>query len=205
MTYKDGKITPDLYKAFKLAFKLHGHDARKESNVPYIAHLLAVCALVQLDGGGEDEAIAALLHDTLEDKPEEINREEIIIRFGEKVLKIIEVSTDTPPDFAGGKKPPWKERKEAYLKHIRLTDPSLLRVTIADKIDNARAILADHQRLGDKVWERFNAGKEDQLWYYKSCVEAFNATGYSGPLLEELRRLVDQLIKQTSYPFKSIV
>ena len=99
-------------------------------------------------------------------------------------------------DEPGGQKPAWKERKEAYLEQIRQTNPSLLRVTIADKIDNARAILADHQRLGDKVWERFNAGKDDQLWYYKSCVEAFDATGYSGPMLEELRCLVDQLREQ---------
>ncbi len=90
-----------------------------------------------------------------------------------------------------------EERKVAYLEHIRQTDPSLLRVTIADKIDNARAILADHLRLGDGVWERFNAGKEDQLWYYRSCVEAYDATGYTGQLSEELCCLVDQLIKQT--------
>jgi (p)ppGpp synthase/HD superfamily hydrolase len=198
MTNKEDKVTPRLHKALALAFKLNGHDARKKSTVPYLAHLLAVCALVQHDGGSEDEAIASLLHDTLEDKPEEINREEIRQYFGEYVLKIIEVSTDTPKDYAGGQKPPWKERKEAYLEHIRQTDPSLLRITIADKIDNARAILADLQRLGDQVWEKFNAGKEDQLWYYRSCVDAYDLSGYSGPMLEELRSLVDKLTKQTS-------
>jgi (p)ppGpp synthase/HD superfamily hydrolase len=161
-----------------------------------MAHLLSVCALVQLDGRNENEAIAALLHDALEDKPEEINREQIIHHFGKDVLKIIEISIDTPSGYAGGQKPPWKERKRAYLKHVRQTDPSLVRVTIADKIDNARAILADHQRFGDEVWERFNAGKENQLWYYRSCVKAFDATGYKGPMLEELRSLVGQLIKQ---------
>ena len=197
MTDNKYTITPKLYNALTLAFKLHGHDARKKSDVPYIAHLLAVCALVQLDGGSEDEAIAALLHDLLEDKPEEINREEIRQSFGDHVLKIIEVSTDTPKDYAGGQKPPWKKRKKAYIEHICETDPALLRVTIADKIDNARAILADHQRLGDQVWERFNAGKKDQLWYYSSCVEAFDLSGYSGPLLEELRSLVGKLKKQT--------
>ena len=200
MTNKDDKITPVLYEALELAFKLHGHDARKKSTVPYIAHLLAVCALVQLDGGGEDEAIAALLHDALEDKPKEITRCEINNSFGEKVLNLIEISTDTPCDFSGGKKPPWKKRKKAYLKHIRETDPSLLRVTIADKIDNARAILVDHQRLGDEVWERFNAGKKAQLWYYRNCIKAFDATGYSGPMLEELRRLVKKMRKQVGNP-----
>jgi (p)ppGpp synthase/HD superfamily hydrolase len=198
VTNKKNKITPRLYKALKLAFKLHGHDARKKSTVPYVAHLLAVCALIQLDGGSEDESIAALLHDALEDKPKEINRKKIRHKFGKEVLKMVEVSTDTPKDYAGGQKPSWKERKEIYLMHIRETDPSLLRVTIADKIDNARAILADHLRLGNEVWERFNAGKEDQLWYYQGCIKAFDAAGYSGPLLEEFRRLVGKLIEQTS-------
>lgn len=193
MLSNDNKLTPLLYTALELAFKLHGHDTRKKSNIPYLAHLLSVCALVQLDGGSEEEAIAAMLHDALEDKPEEISREQIRQQFGDNVLKIIEISSDTPRDYRGGEKPPWKERKEAYIAHIKDTDPSLLRVTIADKIDNARAILADHQRLGDEVWKRFNAGKEDQLWYYKNCLKAFDETGFEGPLLEELRKLVNQL------------
>ncbi|MFH2040034.1 MAG: HD domain-containing protein, partial [Chloroflexota bacterium] len=166
MPTEDNKITPLLYDALELAFKLHGHDARKKSNVPVMAHLLSVCALVQLDGGSEEEAIAALLHDAREDKPEYISREQISQQFGEKVLNIIEISSDTPPDYAGGPKLPWKERKEAYIAHIRITDQALLRVTVADKIDNVRAILADLQRVGDEVWKKFNAGKEDQLWYY---------------------------------------
>ena len=125
MTNKNPQITPRLYHALELAFKLHGHDLRKKSTVPYIAHLLAVCAIVQLDGGSEDEAIAALLHDALEDKPEEITRDDINDSFGEDVLKLIEISTDTPPDYTGGQKPPWKERKKAYLEHIR-QDRSIL-------------------------------------------------------------------------------
>jgi (p)ppGpp synthase/HD superfamily hydrolase len=161
-----------------------------------MAHLLSVCALVQLDGGSEEEATAALLHDALEDKPEEINREQIRLQFGENVLKIIEASIDIAHDYKGGPKPPWKKRKEAYLDHILQTDPSLLRVTIADKIDNIRAILADHQRLGDEVWERFNAGKEDQLWFYRSCLEAFDSTGCKSSLLVEFHRLLDLLLKQ---------
>lgn len=193
MTDKDNKLTPTLYSALELAFKLHGRDARKKSTVPYLAHLLSVCAMVQMDGGSEDEAIAALLHDAREDKPGEISREQIRSQFGEMVLKIIEISSDTSPDFSGGPKLPWRERKEAYLEHIKDTDKSLLRVTIADKIDNARAILADHQRLGDIVWKRFNAGKDDQKWFYRSCVDAFEEAGFTGPLLEESRRLVEQL------------
>lgn len=190
MKSKSSEISPRLYEALQFTFKLHGRDARKESNIPYMAHLLSVCAMVQQDGGDEDEAIAALLHDALEDKPEETNRDEITKLFGERVVTFIEVSIDTPADYQGGVKPPWRERKEAYLAHVRLTDPALLRVTIADKVDNARATLVDYQRLGEDFWKRFNAGKEDQLWYYESCVLAYEAAGCQGPLLEELRRLV---------------
>jgi (p)ppGpp synthase/HD superfamily hydrolase len=131
VTDKKYKITPHLYKALTLAFKLHGHDARKKSTVPYIAHLLAVCELVQLDGGNENEAIAALLHDALEDKPKEINRKKIRYKFGKEVLKMIEVSIDTPKDYTGGQKPPWKERKDASTisaRQIHLYCASQLRI-----------------------------------------------------------------------------
>ena len=193
MNAKSSQISPRLYEALQFTFKLHGRDARKDGNIPYMAHLLSVCALVQQDGGDEDEAIAALLHDALEDKPEETNRNEISELFGKRVVAIIEVSIDTPPDYIGGAKPPWRQRKEAYLAHVRSTDPSMLRVTIADKIDNARATLADYRRLGDDLWKRFNAGKEDQLWYYENSVAAYASAGYRGPLLEELRSLVAQI------------
>jgi len=196
MPKENDKISARLHKAIELAFELHGWDSRKRSKVPYLAHLLSVCAMVQMDGGDEEEAIAALLHDTLEDKADMIDGAEISCRFGERVLKIIRVSSDTPEDYKGGPKPPWKERKAAYHEHIRHTDKSLLRVTIADKVDNARAILADHQRIGEELWEHFNAGKEDQLWNYQESLQAYDSTGFSSPLLEELRRLVQELQKQ---------
>ncbi|MCX6059191.1 MAG: HD domain-containing protein [Chloroflexi bacterium] len=193
MSDKADQITERLYQALQFTFKLHGRDARKASSVPYMAHLLEVCALAQQDGGDEDEAIAALLHDALEDKPDETSREEIGQLFGEKVLKIVELSTDTPAEYRGGVKPLWRERKENYLAHIRTSKPELLRVTLADKVDNARAIYSDHQRLGEDLWKRFNAGREDQIWYYESAVGAFKTAGVHGPLLEELERLVSQI------------
>ena len=153
MTHSN-QVSTRLYKALEYSFKLHGRDARKSSEVPYMAHLLSVCAMVLQDGGDEDEAIAALLHDALEDKPGETSREEIAQLFGDKVMRIIEASIDTPPDYKGGVKPPWRKRKEAYLAHVRTVDPRLLRVTVADKVDNARAILADHQRVGEEVCAR---------------------------------------------------
>lgn len=193
MSVDSEEISPRLYQALELAFQLHGHDARKQSAVPYLAHLLAVCALVQQDGGDEDEAIAALLHDALEDKPQQISRQEILSLFGAHVLAIIETATDTPPDYQGGTKPPWRGRKENYLAHVRRSNPALLRVTIADKLDNARAILADYRRLGESVWERFNAGEDDQLWYYQSALAAFESAGVRGPLINELKRVVGLL------------
>jgi (p)ppGpp synthase/HD superfamily hydrolase len=197
MPGQSSQITPRLYEALQLTFQLHGRDVRKASTVPYMAHLLSVCALVQQDGGDEDEAIAALLHDALEDKPDQISRAEIRARFGQHVLDIIECSVDTPSDYAGGPKPPWRERKEAYLAHVRGADPRLLRVSIADKIDNVRAMLADHHRVGDQLWKRFKAGRADQLWYYEGAVQAYEAAGYRGTLLDELRQLVAKLRQQT--------
>jgi (p)ppGpp synthase/HD superfamily hydrolase len=186
-------ISSRLAEAIDLAVQLHGRDSRKQSPVPMVAHLLGVCALVQQDGGDEDEAIAALLHDSLEDKPELISAAAIEERFGRRVLQIVRVSTDTPEGYAGGRKPPWKERKDAYLAHVRQTDPSLLRVTVADKVDNVRSLLADHARMGDALWSRFNAPKADQLWYYRSAALAYREAGFRGPLLNELDRLVGML------------
>ena len=192
MAAKDA-ISPRLRDALCLADRLQGHDTRKQSPGPMLAHLLGVCALVQHDGGDEDEAIAALLHDALEDKPEQITLAKIEESFGPKVASIVVVATDTPPDFGGGRKPPWRQRKERYLDTIRGSDPSLLRVTVADKVDNLRAILADYRRLGESFWSRFSAPKGDQLWYYRAALEAYHTSGFSGPLLNELERLVGEL------------
>lgn len=193
MPEKSYDLTPRLYEAVQLTVDLFGKDARKASVVPALSHLFSVSALVQMDGGTEDEAIAALLHDTLEDKPQFITREQILKRFGARVLEIIEVSTDTPQDYQGGPKPPWRDRKQSYLDHAAATHPSLLRVTIADKVDNLRAILADHQRIGSELWQRFNAGQADQVWYYQEAVKAYDQAEVQSPLLNELKRLVAEL------------
>jgi (p)ppGpp synthase/HD superfamily hydrolase len=187
------KVSARLHDAMELAFRLHGHEARKSSNVPMMTHLFSVCGLVMHDGGDEEEAVAALLHDALEDMPDQITFEDIQGQFGERVAKIVEISSDTPKDFRGGPKPPWRERKEQYLAHIRRTDPRFLRVTVADKVDNVRSILADYRRLGESFWDRFNAGKADQLWYYGAVTNAYRETGVKGPLMDELERVVAEL------------
>ena len=191
------RLTQRLHEALELAIRLHGKDSRKASPVPALAHLFGVCALVQLDGGDEDEAIAALLHDSLEDKPGEISAGEIERRFGARVAALVQAATDTPPGFQGGRKPPWRERKEGYLARVRAADPRDLRVLVADKVDNLRSILADFARLGEPFWSRFNAGKQEQVWYYRSALAAYREAGFRGPLVDELERLVGELVAAT--------
>jgi (p)ppGpp synthase/HD superfamily hydrolase len=186
-------LTPRLADALAFAIQVHGNDRRKGTKVPYLAHLLAVCALVLSDGGDEDEAIAGLLHDTLEDHPELVSRGDLKSRFGPRVLRLVEGCTDTPPEYIGGLKPPWRERKLRYLEHLRQASPDLLRVATADKIDNARAIVADFRSLGNSLWSRFNAGREDQLWFYHSLVETIRAARPPARLLEQLEEVVNEL------------
>ena len=186
-------VTQRLYDAMQYAFALHGHDSRKQSPVPIVAHLFSVCAIVQCDGSSEDEAIAALLHDALEDKPEQTSYEEMVRRFGSGVADMVRAATDTPPDWKGGTKTAWRERKESYLTHLREVDKEQLRPTIADKIDNIRTILADYARVGDDLWSRFNAPKESQLWYYSSCAKAYEEIGAAPRLVVQLRTLVAEL------------
>jgi len=115
--------------------------------------------------------------------------------FGEKVLQIVDISSDTAADFTGGVKAPWEERKRFYLDSVRRANPALLRVTVADKIDNARAILADHRRIGDKVWGRFNAPRGKILWYYTEAINAYKQAGVKSPLLDDLDILVGEMEK----------
>lgn len=189
--------TPRFLDALSYAMQLHGADIRKGTSIPYVAHLLSVCSLVLVDGGGEDEAIAALLHDALEDHPEATSRQTIAGRFGQGVLAIVEGCTDTPPDYKGGPKPPWKERKRGYLEHLKEAGPEERRVSLADKLDNARSTLADYRSQGDLVWSRFNAGKEDQLWLYRSLRETFRAAGAAGFLFEEFESAVLEMERLT--------
>jgi (p)ppGpp synthase/HD superfamily hydrolase len=189
----DTLTTPRFLKALSYAVQLHAADLRKGTSVPYIAHLLGVCALVLTDGGTEDEAVAALLHDALEDHPEETSRERLRADFGDEVLAIVAGCTDTPVSYTGGEKPPWRQRKTAYLEHIRAAGSQDLRVSMADKLDNVRSMLSDYRQVGDDLWSRFNAGKEDQLWLLRSVVQAFRAAGAAGPLVDEFERTAAEL------------
>ncbi len=181
-------LTSRFQEALVLAFSLHADQKRKGTSVPYIAHLLGVTSLVLENGADEDEAIAALLHDAVEDQGGIQTRQLIQQRFGERVAQIVDGLSDshTTP------KPPWRERKEKYLAHLRQADASVRLVSAADKLYNARSILKDYQLHGEPIWDRFRDGKEGTLWYYHSLVELF-MTFEPTPLTTELAQVVAEL------------
>jgi len=174
--------------ALVYATRLHADQKRKGTGIPYVAHLLAVAGIVLSYGGAEDEAIAALLHDAIEDQGGDATRREIGARFGPVVAEIVEGCTDTDQD----PKPPWRPRKETYIQHVRNASPSVRLVSAADKLDNARAILRDYRAVGEEVWKRFTGGREGTLWYYRALVQAFREAG-SNPLVDELDRVVAEI------------
>lgn len=175
-------------EALVFANQLHATQVRKGSGVPYITHLLGVTSIALEYGANEDEAIAALLHDAIEDQGGAKTREEIRRRFGDNVTAIVDGCTDSEiiP------KPPWRERKEVFIGGIATASPSVLLVSSADKLHNSRSILKDYRELGESVWERFKGGKEGSLWYYKSLVKAYRQV-YFSPLIDELERVVMEL------------
>jgi len=167
--------TPFLTRRFDMAVQfasgLHHNQSRKGTHIPYIAHLMSVAALVLEAGGNEDQAIAALLHDAVEDQGGLPTLDTIRRLFGDRVAdRVLECSDSDSSD--PNKKAPWHERKQAYLEHLKAASPDALLVSAADKLHNARDILACYRELGDEVWSRFNkkAGKEDQLRYYRALV-----------------------------------
>jgi (p)ppGpp synthase/HD superfamily hydrolase len=178
--------------AFELASGLHRNQTRKGTSVPYIGHLMAVCSLVLDSGGDEDQAIAALLHDSVEDQGGLATLATIRQLFGDRVAGAVESCSDsTTSDPA--QKPPWRERKQNYLAHLREANADALIVGAADKLHNARAILNDYRQIGEQLWSRFKVGKQEQLWYYQALVDAFRQTTAPKVLVDELDRTVKQL------------
>ena len=186
--------TPTLDSRFQEAFvyaaKLHADQTRKgRVEYPYISHLMGVCALTLEAGGDEDQAIAALLHDGPEDHGGRETLGEIRRRFGDRVADIVEACTDTFED----PKPPWRQRKDRYLQHFADKPAHALLVVCADKLYNTRAILQDHRSLGDAVFDRFTADKQDVLWYYRSIADALSGSALESWLVDELARTVAEL------------
>jgi (p)ppGpp synthase/HD superfamily hydrolase len=175
-------------EAVAWAVELHGSQMRKGTTIPYLTHLLAVSSLVWENGGDEDDAIAGLLHDAIEDT--DATAADIEERFGPKVAAIVLACSDTTvrPN------PPWRQRKEAYHAHLAdlATPTDALRVSAADKLHNARSMLSDYREVGDELWSRFNAGVDSQLWNYGCLVDIFQRR-FPGPLTDELSRTVHAL------------
>jgi (p)ppGpp synthase/HD superfamily hydrolase len=177
-------------KAFAYAARLHARQRRKGTNKPYIGHLMSVASIVIAHGGDEEMAIAALLHDAVEDAGGLKRLREIRKKFGKRVAEIVDGCTDA----YGEPKPPWLERKETYIARVAGEPEDTRLVSAADKLSNARDILEDVRADGDAAFERFQGKKDGTLWYYRRLVEVFRAAG-TNPLVEELDRVVRELEK----------
>ncbi len=189
-------LTERFEDALRFAAHLHARQKRKGTSVPYVAHLLSVTSLVLENGGDEDQAIAALLHDAVEDQGGKPTLQEIRRRFGERVARIVDGCTDS----YGYPKPPWRKRKEDYLTHLRQADAEVRLVSLADKLHNARSILRDLRQDGPQSLSRFNGGRSGTLWYYHSLVNIFQDLDDS-PMVAELAVAVaeiDVVISQTA-------
>lgn len=173
-------LSPKFTEALLYAGELHGRQRRKGSGIPFMAHLLGVTAIVMEDGGDEEEAIGALLHDAVEDHPRAgATEREIRERFGDRVHGIVMGCTEPDPHaLERGTKGPWEARKKSYIEHLRQeASVEVLRVSTADKLYNARSIINDMRLVGDEVWHRFSVPREKTLWYYREVTDAlFGAT-----------------------------
>lgn len=186
-------------RAMVFAAELHQRQVKKGGhNIPYISHLLGVTSLVIEAGGDEDMAIAALLHDAVEDQGGHPTLELIQTEYGERVAHIVEGCTDSEIE----PKPPWLERKRAYVGHVRgHADSEVTLVSAADKLHNVRAILADFRELGDAVFDRFKGRKDGTLWYYRAMVDALGDAMVRNGLTRHARgnqRLLDELEREVS-------
>ena len=182
------KLGPRFLRAFLFAAEKHARQTRKASTIPYIAHLMGVASLVLEFGGDEDMAIAALLHDVVEDCGGKPMLKEVRRRFGSRVAKIVEGCTDSDTD----PKPPWRECKETYIRHLKTADAETRLVSAADKLNNVRSIISDHREVGESVWSRFQGGRDGTLWYYRALLEEF-LQGKPNRLIRELELAIREL------------
>lgn len=191
MPESDMQLSHRFEEALTWATQLHASQERKGTGIPYVSHVLAVAAIALEHGATENEAIAALLHDAVEDQGGARTLAEIETRFGTEVAGIVSgcSDTDTIP------KPPWRERKEAYVAHLTEASKSVRLVSASDKLHNARAILSDLRLIGEALWGRFSGGRDGTLWYYRALAEAFRIHGPArlaselGLVVREIERL----------------
>ena len=193
---------PRLYshrflEAVDVTLLMHAAQARKGTSIPYISHLFGACSIALDYGANEDEAIAALLHDAIEDVHYAPGADAVVMAFSPEVERIVRACTDSVTK----RKPPWKQRKVAYLAHLAEADRPILLVSASDKLHNARAIVADLRRDPEELWGRFGHSKAQTLWYYRSLVTAFRAnTAHPADLIDELDRTVTEMERLATLP-----
>ena len=189
-------LTERFHLAVKYATFWHRHQVRKSTDLTYILHPLGVASLVLEAGGNEDEAIAALLHDVPEDCGGQVMLEEIEALFGPRVAEIVAGCSDTLVEDRANK-PEWRVRKQGHIDEIKASsDMGLHLVTAADKLHNARAIVTDLQNDGSIVWNRFNAGQEDILWYYTEMLKVLKSKSVSKTILTPLEKSIEVMAGQ---------
>lgn len=183
------RLTDRFDQALVYASELHRRQLRKGGDIPYLGHLLSVASLVIEGGGSETQTIAGLLHDAVEDQGGAPILAEIRAKFGDDVATIVEECSDT--DVVP--KPPWKKRKQDYIDHLDEASKAAILVSLADKVDNARAILRDHRLHGDALWGRFSQDDpKEHLWYYESLLAVFRRRNDTW-LVDELERVLQEL------------
>ena len=185
------KLSEKFEEALVYATQAHGNQMRKKTGIPFVAHILGVTAIALEYGASETEAISALLHDTVEDCGGADRLRDIRKKFGDDVAGIVDGCTDTYET----PKPPWLERKRAYIEHLKDSDSSTRLVSASDKLHNTRAILAELRRHGTDVFDRFGGKKDGTLWYYRTLVTAFREHGNHTDLIGELDRVVTEIEK----------
>jgi len=183
------KLSERFDEALTYASELHRTQTRKGGDIPYIGHLLSVASLIIEGGGTETQAIAGLLHDAVEDQGGAPVLADIREKFGDDVATIVAECSDT--DVVP--KPPWKKRKQDYIDHLGDASEATILVSLADKLDNARAILRDYRIDGPELWQRFSVHDPQQhLWYYRSLLAVYQARN-STWLVDELARVLGEL------------
>jgi (p)ppGpp synthase/HD superfamily hydrolase len=163
------RLGPRFLRAFLFAAEKHSGQARKASTIPYIAHLMGVASLALEAGGDEDIAIAALLHDVVEDCGGAPMLKEVRRSFGKHVAEMVDGCTDADTE----PKPPWRERKEKYIRRLKTEAADTRLVSASDKLNNIRSIISDYRAIGESVWSRFNGGRDGTLWYYRTLRDEF--------------------------------
>jgi (p)ppGpp synthase/HD superfamily hydrolase len=189
--------SPRLDAAIALAVEAFRFETRKGTRIPYLAHLLQVMVLVAEHGGDEDQLIAAVLHDYLEDI-KGASADDLRVRFGDRVADLVVGLSDT----VVRPKPPWHQRKRDYLAHLATAPADLKLISAADKLHNARSIVRDLGSIGEAIWDRFTAPRQDTLWYYRSLLGALGQ-GWSSPLLDELTETVSTMHRMAGVPMTS--